>query len=142
MNVITQFQNEYRFLSNFWYMPDGLTVEHWYQAAKTNDKEWKHKILNTSSPGQAKKLGRQVPLRRDWEDVKLSVMEQLLRLKFSFPELRQHLIDTYPAELIEGNFWHDNGWGDCYCDKCKYINGKNNLGKLLMKIRDEIMRDF
>jgi hypothetical protein len=40
--------------------------------------------------------------------------------------------------LIEGNWWHDNFYGSCTCNKC--VNkGENNLGKILMKIREELL---
>jgi predicted NAD-dependent protein-ADP-ribosyltransferase YbiA (DUF1768 family) len=61
-----------------------------------------------------------------------------LRLKFQDPKLRAMLLATGNEELIEGNTWHDNTWGDCSCDACKDIEGKNMLGKLLMKVRDEL----
>ena len=44
---------------------------------------------------------------------------------------------TGDAELIEGNTWHDNYWGVCSCSKCNG-RGKNRLGKLLMKVREEL----
>lgn len=78
-------------------------------------------------------------MRADWDDARnyrLVVMEQLLREKFSDknPELKQKLIDTYDAELIEGNTWNDTFWGVCGGI------GKNHLGKLLMKIRRDLIK--
>lgn len=125
---------DYSFLSNF-YEHDGWTVEHHYQAAKTDDPDWRHRILEAPTPGAAKKLGRRAPIRSAWDDEKVSVMFSLLRRKFSSgTELAQRLLDTGDAELIEGNWWGDTYWG-----KSKGI-GQNWLGKLLMQIRSELRR--
>jgi len=140
MTKITDFhKRETNFLSNFYPTSDPYpTLEHHYQAAKTLIPEEQEKILAAETPGAAKKLGRKAHVRSDWEKVKLGVMEELLRRKFSDPELAELLINTGDAELIEGNYWHDNFWGDCSCEKCKRKEGKNHLGKLLMKIRSEL----
>ena len=77
-------------------------------------------------------------LRPDWEKVKDGVMLDILRIKFSKPDLKQMLLDTGDAYLIEGTTWHDNYWGNCTCDRCKNITGKNMLGKTLMQVRAEL----
>lgn len=78
----------------------------------------------------AKKM--QFRWRKDWDGIKLGVMEEVLRIKFSDKELRQKLVDTFPHDLYEGNYWGDKFWG------CDYdLNGENHLGKILMKIRFE-----
>jgi ribA/ribD-fused uncharacterized protein len=131
------------FLSNFYESPiefDGITYptnEHFFQAMKTFHVAERKLIAAAATPGAAKRLGRQTQLRPDWEDIKEDVMLLGLRIKFSDPLLKAKLIATGDAELIEGNHWHDNTWGDCHCDKCKKIEGKNILGKLLMKVREE-----
>jgi len=51
------------------------------------------------------------------------------------------LLATLDAELIEGNAWHDNFWGDCFCEKCRDIEGLNVLGNILMRIREELQFD-
>lgn len=139
MNKITRFTGRYRFLSNFWrcdIMLDGViypSVEHAYQAAKTVNLEERRKIRDCDSPGDAKRLGRTVSIRRDWDYIRLSVMRELLTYKFKHhPTLAEALKSTGDAELIEGNTWGDTYWGVC--------NGKgdNNLGKLLMEIRAEL----
>lgn len=71
-------------------------------------------------------------MRSDWEEVKLGVMEGLLREKFSDPELRRKLLATGERELVEGNDWGDSFWGVCAG------RGKNHLGRLLMKLREEL----
>lgn len=142
--MINCFDKEYAFLSNFYPSPitDGNllfpTVEHMFQAAKTlNIKEYEE-IAAADTPGRAKQLGKKVSLREDWEKVKDDIMYQALWLKFSIPELREKLLATGDEELVEGTTWHDNEWGNCSCEKCANIVGKNKLGKMLMKIREEI----
>jgi ribA/ribD-fused uncharacterized protein len=111
-----------------------VTVEHAYQAAKSMDPQVRRKIQGAGSPGEAKRLGRNVILRSDWDEIKLSVMEDLLRQKFGSKNIGMSamLLRTGTLELIEGNTWGDVYWGVC--------NGKgeNHLGKLLMKIRQEL----
>lgn len=83
----------------------------------------------------AKRMGRQCKLRADWEEIKLQVMETLLRQKFHSeinPALAQLLKNTRDYELIEGNNWGDTFWG--VCNKV----GKNHLGRLLMLIRSDL----
>ena len=137
--MIRIFSGTNRFLSNFYYH-DGWTVEHLFQAAKTFDDVKKARILSAPTAAKAKREGRSAVLRPDWEDVKEEVMLQLLRKKFAIPQMRRKLLDTGHQELEEGNYWHDNEWGNCYCMKCRTIAGKNKLGKLLMQVREEISK--
>lgn len=143
---ITSFQGCYRFLSNFfpalvrfeerWY----TSVEHAYQAAKTLDEETRLVVCNLPTPGSAKRVGRHLKLRDGWEEMKLSVMESLVREKFKLHELRNMLVETHPAYLVEGNTWHDNFWGVCLCNEtCESSDGLNHLGKILMKVREEMI---
>ncbi len=131
MDLIDEFYGEHRFLSNFYPMHK-LTVEHLYQAAKTTDDEWRLRILLSPTPGEAKQLGKLAPLREDWDEIKIDVMEGLLRHKFSTYDLRRRLRETGDADLQEGNHWGDRFWGTVRGE------GENHLGKLLMKIREEI----
>jgi ribA/ribD-fused uncharacterized protein len=140
---IIQFEGINRFLSNFWKCDvtfDGDTYsssEHAYQAAKTLDKAEREMIKNTASPGAAKRMGRQVILRDDWEEVKNSIMLEILRNKFSaHKDLEEKLLETGNKVLVEGNKWHDCEWGVCYCDRCNGM-GKNKLGEILMQVREE-----
>lgn len=141
--MINCFEREYAFLSNFYPSPieyEGIkypTVEAAFQAAKTPDMHMKVAIATAEHPGKAKRMGRKVVLCEDWEEIKDKVMEDCLRLKFSNPILREKLLATGDEELEEGNWWHDNYWGSCYCSRCGDV-GKNKLGYLLMKIRKEI----
>lgn len=138
--VIDSFEGEYEFLSNFYPSEINIggikypTVEHAFQAMKVADTRVRLKIAAAPTPGQAKRMGRSVDLRPDWEQVKMAVMQICLQKKFDIPELREKLLATGNAELIEGNTWHDNCWGSCHCPKCGN-KGTNWLGKLLMNRR-------
>lgn len=138
MEIIDSFRDEFAFLSNFYPASVTLdnfhyrTVEHAYQAAKTFDAAQRAMIALYSSPATAKQFGKKVTLRNDWELIKEQAMLDLLRQKFAIPELRAKLIATAKARLIEGNYWNDTYWGVCNGQ------GKNRLGILLMKVRDEI----
>lgn len=142
--MIDKFEGEFEFLSNFYESPisDGKmempTVEHYFQAAKTDNKYDYIVIATARTPGEAKRKGRKCILRSDWEDVKLEVMREALKKKFSNPELKRKLLATGDQHLEEGNWWHDNFWGVCHCEKCQDIMGQNNLGKLLMELRAEL----
>jgi ribA/ribD-fused uncharacterized protein len=142
--MIDSFTGEFAFLSNF--SPHEVafeltagnfvivpTVEHAFAASKTRMTDRRLEIISAPTPGKAKRIGRKVVLREDWENIKLSVMEELLRDKFSRHDaLADKLVATGNQELIEGNHWHDTFWG-----VCNGI-GENMLGKLLMDLRDEI----
>jgi len=113
--------------------------EHAYQAAKTLDKDIRHSFSIMMKCDLARNYGGIVTLRPDWDNVRIQVMEDVLRSKFTLSKgCRARLIATGDTELVEGGDWHDNFWGDCWCEKCKHIEGQNHLGKLLMKIRKEL----
>lgn len=137
-SVINGFQGPFRFLSNFYRVQvemDGFlypSVEHAYQAAKTLDVGSRTTIQLATKPGDAKRLGRRVKLRDDWESIKLDVMLGLLRDKFTYPVLRSWLLDTGESVLIEDNNWGDRFWGSVDGE------GDNHLGRLLMRVREEI----
>jgi ribA/ribD-fused uncharacterized protein len=138
MEGITKFRGQYGWLSNFYSASvcfAGInypTVEHAFRAAKTLDLSWRRLILNHSSPADAKQMGRCAVLRSDWEEIKLTVMEDLLRQKFHIPCFKAMLLATGDMEIVEGNEWGDIFWG-----VCRGV-GSNHLGILLMQIRDEL----
>mgnify|MGYP001766385285 CR=1 FL=1 len=138
--MIDKFFIEYRFLSNFWPCEieyEGITypsVEHAYQASKTNYQLYKYKIARHLTASQAKHLGSRINIKPEHEHQKVDIMKTLLLSKFSYPDLQQKLLDTGNELIMEGNTWHDNFWGSCTCDKCGN-KGKNILGKLLMEVR-------
>lgn len=148
-SVIDRFSisgGEFSFLSNFYPAQvkfEGLnypTVEHAYQASKSTEFFFRKLIvaLPANKAGLAKKRGRTIRLRKDWEDVKINIMHDLLCSKFKQDPLKTKLLSTGKFKLIEGNYWHDNIWGDCFCKKCKNIEGENWLGKLLMDVREQL----
>lgn len=144
MEPIISFREEYRFLSNFW--PTVIeykgiiyrTVEAAFQAAKTDDEKIKREI-SLLSPNKAKRYSKTITLKPEWDIDKLSIMEELLRLKF-VGGLALLLRATGNADLIEGNTWHDNFWGMCVCPACVDKKKHNMLGKLLMKIRADLQQ--
>jgi ribA/ribD-fused uncharacterized protein len=136
---VAEFQGEYRFLSNFWPATidfEGITyptVEHAYQAAKTLDINQRRRIAALPTPSDAKRQGRALALRADWEHVKFDVMEGCVREKFTrHADLRAALLSTGDAPLEEGNTWGDRVWG------IYEGQGENRLGKILMKVRQEL----
>jgi len=141
-NVIDSFSGRYRFLSNFYpcdiYYQGKIwsSSEHLFQALKTDNEEEQEKVRVARTPGEAKKIGRQINLRYKWEEIKDSIMTLVLAMKFDQnPNLKRMLRATTPSHLIEGNAWHDNYWGNCVCPKCEDIKGKNMLGIILMELR-------
>ena len=135
MPPITEFSGPHRFLSNFWASPLRFgewtfpTAEHAYQASKSkNPTDWVT-ILRCPTPGAAKRMGRLIKAQKNWDKVRLENMREILEVKFADPWLRQKLLETGDAELIEGNAWGDTFWGVCAG------KGQNHLGKLLMEIR-------
>ena len=138
MKEINSFRGEYEFLSNFYIHPilfEGMwyrASENAYQAAKTMNREIRQKFVKLT-PGKAKELGRMAPLRPGWDKMKDDIMLMILRIKFHpDTDLAIKLLGTKPARLVEGNWWGDEYWGVCNGV------GKNRLGELLMKVRDEI----
>jgi ribA/ribD-fused uncharacterized protein len=141
---INGFEGKYHFLSNF-YVPALLVFkgevypssEHAFQAAKTLSRSARKKIRECSHPRQAKILGRRVPLRPNWEHKKKQFMFDIVWTKFSCnPHLLDKLLKTEGSELIE-----DNWWGDTYWGVCNGV-GENWLGRILMKVRDEIIQVY
>ena len=140
--TIISFRKEFYFLSNFYsarILWEGMfypTVEHAYQAAKSNLSSERHTIKNARTPGEAKRLGRRVKsLSKDWNANRIGIMQELIWLKFMHLQLREWLLATGDAELIEGNSWGDTFWG-----QCPIGYGENHLGRILMETRLEAMK--
>lgn len=137
--MITSFQNEYRFLSNFWRcditQEDELgsitypSAEHAYVAYKTLDLQQRRHIATIPNP---KSYGRsQLELRPNWEKIKLNIMRNVVYAKFAQnPDLAEKLRATGDVQIIEGNTWGDRFWG-----QCPLGTGRNELGKILMEVR-------
>lgn len=135
-NKITEFRGENYFLSNFYSCKvtfNGLTFnnsEAAFQAQKDLNSANSFVCL---SGYEAKQLGKKVPLRKDWEEVKEKIMFQVLYAKFTQNEdLKKLLLDTGNATLVEENSWHDTFWGV----DINTGQGENKLGILLMAVRD------
>ena len=114
------------------------TTEHYFQAQKFADTAYREKIRGAHSPKQAAEWGRSraVPLRSDWEAVKEDVMYRAVRAKFeTHPELKTLLLSTGAEEIIE------NAPGDYYWGCGKDGSGKNRLGVLLMRVREELAQE-
>jgi ribA/ribD-fused uncharacterized protein len=173
VEVIDSFDGEYAFLSNFYpwdgrtksyvsdvpVMFDGVsfrTVEHAFQALKTIDEDQRAWVRAAPTPGQAKRRGRQVTLRPEWDNLRLDFMEGLVARKFSDPKLGALLVATHPHTLVEGNNWNDEFWGatwhligpdertmnDLWNEReadARYLTGQNWLGRILMKVRSELV---
>jgi ribA/ribD-fused uncharacterized protein len=145
-NPITSFTGEFRFLSNFWVCSNSfqyrgrnwITTEQAYQAAKLKpEHEHLADLMDDDkiSPSKAKRIGKEIDIREDWNVVRLAVMININRLKYeNNPDLMQMLLDTKGRELIEGNNWGDTFWG-----QSPLGNGRNELGKILMGIRDSFL---
>jgi ribA/ribD-fused uncharacterized protein len=111
------------------------TAEHCFQAMKFSDEEHRERIRQASTPGEAKRLGRDrsVSIRADWDDVRDEIMLRIVRRKFEMhADLRQVLLDTGDEELVEG------APSDPYWGRGADGRGENRLGKILMQVREEL----
>ncbi len=156
--MIERFKGDHRWLSNFQVSPIpafGLlipTVEHAYQASKAESEIDRVSILEVETPGAAKRLGRKIPVRDDWDQIKPLVMLTLLRRKYTRPDMMEKLLATGDQILIEGNDWGDTFWG-CVREKMGSIKnmppdhriytykgwvGLNMLGRLTMEVRRDV----
>jgi len=151
--MITKFDGRYGFLSNFYPCKieyQGITynsVETYYVAMKCNNDQMIdgkyytcadfRELVANMAPGKAKQLGKVIKIRSEWDSKKLGFMEWAVKEKFKDEALKEMLLMTESKEIIEGNYWHDNFYGQCTCEKC-VGRGKNKLGKLLMDIRSEL----
>ena len=148
--IIDSFTGPFRFLSNFYpvdILYEGIhypSTEHAFQAAKTTDEAARFTISLCPTPGYAKRAGKRVVLRENWDNLKYGIMHELVNKKFGEhrPDLRQKLLETGYAILIEGNTWGDETWGCTHSSKLHPTEwaGKNWLGKILMDVRDDIVR--
>ena len=142
--AIVSFRGEHHFLSNFYpakvsYEDDVYaSVEHAYQAAKTEDREWREVIQReTTTASEAKRIGGHVLKRPEgWDTRRLFIMLSLLYQKFGQDTaLCKMLLATDNAKLIEGNTWGDTFWG-MVKGRTAAWEGENHLGKLLMRVRN------
>lgn len=139
-NEIRGFFGKYRFLSNFFCSQvryNGITYQNneaAFQAQKCPSRAAEFATLN---PSDAKRLGRRVPLRGDWESVKYAIMKEIVYAKFSQnTTLLNQLLDTGNAKLFEENTWGDMVWGTVDGQGCNY------LGKILEEVRNELRKEL
>ena len=133
-----RFRGKYQFLSNMYEcdvpMLDGNVYscgEAAFQAQKCEDVEDRKQFCGISGY-DARRLGRSVPLRSDWNNIKLSVMEDVVDGKFSNVDLADKLMNV-EGVIVEDNTWGDKFWGQVDGQ------GENHLGKLLMQKRDDLL---
>lgn len=135
------FEKDHFFLSNFFAAPvcydaiPYLNSEAAYQSWRCADRE-ERRVFSGLFAADAKKKGHHgVETRSDWDEIKLSVMPEVLHAKFDQNrQLAEQLASTY-GELRETNDWDDNLWGDCICLSCSGTRGQNLLGEMLMEER-------
>lgn len=150
---IDRFEGPWRFLSNFYraeVIYNGIsypTAEHAFQAAKATTAADHDFIRAANGPAEAKRRGRLIKCREDWEEgedgqpVKVHAMLGVQRAKYSGGPCRYMLLATGSAYLEEGNWWHDDYWGNCICPAHRKTPGANWLGRLLMQVREELRDD-
>lgn len=133
-----RFRNEFYFMSNMFPVEIKIgeytfsCAESAFQAAKCIKPEDKKRFEGLNG-FEAKKLGRKVALRPDWNDVRIPLMKRILKIKFSHPDLAEKLM-AVKGDIIEENTWHDTFWGVCEG------RGENHLGKILMSMREKLLR--
>jgi len=145
--VIDSFRGNFYFLSNMYPLPTPIwhkgiaykTSEHLFVALKSLNINTRHHIAMKKDGFAAKRAGKRIALRPNWRTIYVEVMKFAVRRKFSHDALAQMLIGTEPATLIEGNKYHDNTWGTCICENCKYKPGLNLLGQILMEERTQLI---
>ena len=157
--VISDFKGQYAWLSNF--APCKFThknieydsTEAFYQAMKFGPDDMlkikvdnkfidvnAHEYISKLPAGKAKRMGKKAKLPWNWDTLRVDIMELALNYKYDQPYYVSLLRRTDDALLIEGNYWHDNFWGDCSCPKCEHIKGANMLGQLTMRKRDALRK--
>lgn len=139
--MIGPFRNDYYFLSNMYpcrIVIDGIEyscAEAAFQTMKLANAEDRKMFIGLDGY-EAKKLGRRVQLRPDWNTYRLAAMNIVVSNKFfQNGYLARKLLETGDDELVEVNTWNDTFWGVC--------NGKgqNWLGKLLMDLRNDLKEE-
>jgi ribA/ribD-fused uncharacterized protein len=137
MESINSFTKEYQFLSNTYNSPieiDGISytnAESAFWAQRVKDSRARNKFSRLSGNKARAKAIQAEPVE-DWDENINHYMEKVLKAKFSDPKMMKLLNSTKGCKLINTNTYRDDYWG-VYMGK-----GKNVLGRLLMKIRDEV----
>lgn len=146
--IIDLFRGNFYFASNMyplaapiWYKSIAYrTSEHLFVALKSLDPNVRRHIANQKDGFAAKSEGKKIALRPNWDNIRIGVMKFVIQFKFSTNNrVAEMLIGTEPATLIHGNTHHDNFWGTCTCENCKYKPGLNLLGQILMEERAQLI---
>ena len=136
--MIDCFKGKYFFLSNFYparVSYQGILYQNTEAAFHAQKDPSRAEEFCNLNPSEAKRLGRRVKLRSDWELVKDNIMFDVVALKFKQnPSLAEKLLKTGDEKLIEGNDWNDRYWGVCRG------RGENKLGQILQRIRSELRK--
>lgn len=134
--MISEFRGEHYFLSNFYSSPvyyRGMTFRNAEAAFHSQKDPSRASEFTRLNPSEAKRLGRRVRLRCDWEDVKDGIMFEIVLAKFGGSQsLADALLATGDEKIVEGNTWGDRYWG--VCDG----NGLNKLGGILERVRENL----
>jgi ribA/ribD-fused uncharacterized protein len=140
--VIDSFRGEYFFLSNFYIRPVYYkghwykSSEHAFQAQKATNEPDRQYVADANIPADAKRRGREILCRDDWDDVRIPEMGMVVYCKFSQNEwIRNKLCETDDAILIEGNWWHDDFWGMVKDTQGNWV-GTNYLGRITTSVRN------
>ena len=147
------FRGERYFLSNMYTLKQPLimddstkitvaSLENVFQALKFADSDIANQVLSAPTGYAAKRLARNyladgAILKDQWNDRKIEIMSGLVRAKFnSDAKLQELLLATDNEELVEYNPWRDDFWGV----RDDTGEGRNELGKILMTVREELRR--
>lgn len=141
------FFGAFRWLSNFFLVDVKFegdvypSTESAYQSAKIISRDERKQFQTRYWPNDsmrmgmmARKMGRMLKICDDWEHSKFDVMREVCQNKFFNNEMRELLLLTKNSHLEETNDWGDQYWGVCGGV------GDNNLGKILMKIREDMQK--
>lgn len=139
--IFYRVRDEYGCFSNFSRHPIMLkgktwpTSEHYFQAQKFAGTPYEEEVRLAKTPTIAARMSRRrtMPVRKDWESVKDSIMHEVVLAKFTqHSDLRTILLATGDAKIVEhtenDDYWGDGGDG----------SGKNRLGRVLMRVREEL----
>ena len=162
-DAVLALEGEYGDWSNFGRRPvtvfgrEWPTSEHPFQAAKffgvLGGPGRVGKIAAVESPSAAKHLGssRVIPIRADWDWVSFGVMTLVVARKFEqHPDLRDQLVSSDHALIVEGNGHGDDLWGAVWIpeqmtlgkvwarEHGRMLVGRNLLGKALMLVRSDL----
>ncbi len=111
------------------------TAEHYYQAHKFEGMSYVQEVLATTTGQEAFKCGNKRFKRKvaGWKDKRRVWMTRALyRITAEYPEIKQSLLDTNDALLIETSLY-DHYWG-----VGRDQRGENTLGKVWMDIRQKV----